>query len=122
MKKMYSRRKFMNKILCATTVSLGGAWILSSCNWKTSQENPETDSVDLEAEVTSCDDLSGVSASEISKRRKLGYVEESPLPDAQCANCSLYIPPQEENSCGGCMLFEGPVFAEAYCTYWAPIG
>lgn len=72
-------------------------------------------------DVTSCDDLSKTSESEIKKREGFGYVEESPIPDKQCHNCQLYIPPKDGQVCGGCALFKGPVFEEAYCAYWAPI-
>ncbi|WP_372638736.1 high-potential iron-sulfur protein [Fodinibius sp.] len=37
-----------------------------------------------------------------------------------CSNCSLYLEPEPGNKCGGCVLFEGPVFAEGYCDYWEP--
>lgn len=89
-------------------------------------KSDKSDSEDKENENASaggayCDDLSDVSASEIEKRNKLAYVNESPIPDSRCGNCSLYIPPATENACGGCMLFKGPVRAEGYCTYWVPI-
>ncbi len=72
-------------------------------------------------DVTSCDDLSKVPEAEIKKREGFAYVEESPMPDKHCKNCQLYLPPKEGQSCGGCALFQGPVFEEGYCTYWAPI-
>lgn len=72
-------------------------------------------------EVSSCDDLSKTPDSEIKKREGFGYVEESPIPEKHCKNCQLYLPPKEGQNCGGCALFKGPVFEEAYCTYWAPI-
>lgn len=67
-----------------------------------------------------CSDLSGVSEAEIEKREKFGYVEESPMPNELCSNCNLYLPSGADKDCGKCMLFEGPVRAEGYCTYWAP--
>jgi hypothetical protein len=73
------------------------------------------------AATNPCDDLTGVSPGEVDKRKKLAYVTKSPLPDSQCGNCSLYVPPAGGKACGGCMLFKGPVRAEGYCTYWAPI-
>jgi hypothetical protein len=69
---------------------------------------------------SACDDLSAVSESDLATREKLGYVKTSPIADNQCQNCNLFLPPKEGEKCGGCMLFKGPVFAEAYCTYWAP--
>ncbi len=68
-----------------------------------------------------CDDLTGVAPEEIEKRKKLAYVNSSPIPDSNCANCALHIPAKAGKNCGGCILFKGPVRAEGYCAYWAPI-
>ena len=68
-----------------------------------------------------CDDLTGVSADEVAKRKKLAYVNKTPIPDSHCSNCALYLPPAKDKPCGGCMLFKGPVRAEGYCAYWAPV-
>lgn len=67
-----------------------------------------------------CSDLSEVSEAEIQKRESFGYVEQSPIPDKQCHNCNLWLPPGGDHQCGACTLFKGPVKDEAYCTYWAP--
>ena len=68
-----------------------------------------------------CDDLTGVSPEEIEKRKKLAYVNKSPIPDNRCNNCVLSLPPAKGKTCGGCLLFKGPVRAEGHCAYWAPI-
>lgn len=121
MKNIHNRRKFINKFFYAATLTVSGGWLISSCQGKSDKKDSGNDKAEGQGVVTACDDLSGVSAEEISKRESLAYVEETPIPDSYCANCSLYIPPPEEGACGGCMLFKGPVFAEAYCAYWAPI-
>lgn len=92
--------------------------MLSRCTTKTQEQQDAGSSA--AASSGDCSDLSGVSAEEIKKRNDLAYVPESPIPDNQCSNCNLYLPPKEEQACGGCMLFKGPVHAEGYCTYWAP--
>lgn len=94
----------------SVTALMGTAFAFSRCNPKST---PTTS-------VTSCDDYSGLSEDDLKTRKNLGYVEETPMEDRQCQNCNLYLPPEEENPCGGCALFKGPVFPEAYCTYWAP--
>jgi hypothetical protein len=71
-------------------------------------------------DVTSCDDLGGLPEEEIDKRNGLGYVEKTPIPENNCDNCQLYLPPTATRKCGGCQLFKGPVMEEGYCTYWAP--
>lgn len=68
-----------------------------------------------------CNDLSSLSAEEVDKRTKLGYVDHSPSPDMRCEICKLYLPPAEGAKCGGCSLFQGPVDIGASCTYFAPL-
>jgi hypothetical protein len=115
-KKSNSRRKFIHKCLAAHAFLLGGGWIISGCSSNPSKEESTEEAYSGDP----CGDLTGLSESEITKRDKLGYVEESPIPESVCGNCQLYIPPKTEEDCGGCMLFKGPVYADAYCTYWAP--
>jgi hypothetical protein len=69
----------------------------------------------------SCSDLSGVSKEEQEKRKKLGYVEVTPIAENKCSVCKLYLPPAKAGECGGCSLFKGPVEADGYCTYFAPL-
>jgi hypothetical protein len=114
----YSRRKFIHKYLVAGTALFGGGLFFGGCNSKSSEKNEDEA---IASNLKSCSDLSGVSESEIQKRKSFGYTEESPIPDNKCGNCSLYIPPEGNKKCGECMLFKGPVYASAYCTYWAPL-
>lgn len=118
MKENINRRIFIAKTMVSGAAVIVGAQILSGCqsddkSGKSSDEDP--------LDVASCDDLSKVSGAEVEKRDGFGYVEESPMPDKECRNCNLYLPPREGQTCGGCALFKGPVFEEGYCTYWAPI-
>lgn len=117
--KQYSRRTILQKSLqlCSALLGLG---FLSGCGQGDSAEQAEEEAKHV-SPVDSCDDLSGVSPSEVDKREVYGYVEESPYPDNVCSNCNLYIPPAEGSECGGCVLFEGPVFASGYCDYWEPV-
>lgn len=112
----FSRRVFFSRLAAVSSLSIPVATFLSACNKK--EENVET--VDVKAEPADCRDLSAVSKADIATREKLAYVNESPIPDNQCANCNLYLPPSGGKKCGGCMLFKGPVEAQGYCTYWAP--
>ncbi|NND34718.1 MAG: high-potential iron-sulfur protein [Saprospiraceae bacterium] len=90
--------------------------LLITLSCKKTEKNEKSESFTLR----DCEDLSQVSPEEIKKRESLGYTKESPMPDKNCTNCNLYSPPSGAKICGGCMLFKGPVLAEAYCTYWAP--
>ena len=111
-----SRRTFMQRCLSTGIAVLTGTLVLTACR----KSNNSEARAKAESPVDACDDLTNVSESDIAVRQKLGYVKESPIPDNQCHNCNLYLPPKEGQKCGGCMLFKGPVFASAYCTYWAP--
>ncbi|WP_276347622.1 high-potential iron-sulfur protein [Daejeonella sp. JGW-45] len=141
-KKQYSRREFIGKYFYTGSLLLGGGILLSCTSVKSvaagtpqpgSGENNQVrqDSIKKESdtdpkgqavqEKNPCDDMTGVSAEELEKRKKLAYVNKTPIPDSHCSNCTLYIPPAKDKPCGGCMLFKGPVRKEGYCAYWAPI-
>ena len=110
-KKEYSRRKFINKCLNSGSMFFAGAVILNSCKSnKSGQEEKKQNKSEH-----SCDDLSDVSAAEIEKRQKFGYVKKSPYADRSCGNCGLHIPPVSDKDCGGCLLFKGPVDPGGYC-------
>ena len=120
----YSRRKFIGKYLFAGSVALGTGLVLAGSSLKTmakggdSKQQPKSP---LPAQKNPCDDLSGVSAEEVAKRKTLAYVNKTPIPDSRCSNCALYLPPAKDKPCGGCLLFKGPVRPEGYCAYWAPV-
>lgn len=140
----YSRRAFIGKYFYSSSVLLGGALLIGCTSLnsvannipdpegndskadgqdtiKTSQPQTQQPAAEQAQQKNPCDDLTGVSAEEIEKRKKLAYVNKTPIPDSHCSNCTLYIPPGKDKPCGGCMLFKGPVRPEGYCAYWAPI-
>ncbi len=110
----YSRRQFIQKYF------YGGLaiWIFvfTACRSKEKSPPPEPEG---EA-VNACDDLSGLGKADLQARETFGYVKESPVPDSQCNNCNLWLPDEVNKDCGKCLLFKGPVYAEGYCTSWAP--
>jgi hypothetical protein len=120
----YSRRKFIGKYILAGSIAMGtgillaGSSIRSMAKEGDSNQQPKTPQP---AQKNPCDDLTGVSADEVAKRKKLAYVNKTPIPDSHCSNCALYLPPAKDKPCGGCMLFKGPVRTDGYCAYWAPI-
>lgn len=141
-KNKYSRREFIGKYFYTGSLFLGGGILLSCTSLKSvandspespsvgdpskaSQDTIKSDQTTQQAQATPqknpCDDLTGVSAGDIEKRRKLAYVNKTPIPDNHCSNCTLFLPPGKDKPCGGCMLFKGPVRTEGYCAYWAPI-
>lgn len=122
--KIFSRRKFINKYLVAGVVKLGLGTMITGSSLKSMANNEkirQQEKKPQENQKNPCDDLTGVSAEEVAKRKKLAYVNKTPIPDNHCSNCALYLPAAKDKPCGGCMLFKGPVRAEGYCAYWAPI-
>lgn len=113
-----SRREFVSKFIGASVVTVPLAAVLAGCVTKSENENDATTGTST---PTDCRDLTGVSKEDLATRKKFAYVNKSPIPDNQCGNCKLYLPPGGEKKCGGCLLFKGPVEVEGYCTYWAPI-
>lgn len=127
----YSRRNFLLKYLKAGSVLAGAGFVLSYTSINSvakglaqsgsSNQQPPKKAVQA-VQKNPCDNLTGVSAEEIEKRKKLAYVTKTPIPDSHCSNCALYLPPPgADKPCGGCILFKGPVRADGYCAYWAPI-
>lgn len=120
----YSRRRFIGKYILASSVAIGtGILVAGSSVSKMAKEGDSNQQpkAPQSAQKNPCDDLTGVSAEEVAKRKKLAYVNKTPIPDSHCSNCALYLPAAKDKPCGGCMLFKGPVRAEGYCAYWAPI-
>lgn len=113
-----SRRLFLKQVFRGSFSIFAGASVLS-CERQKPNEKASTVN-GAASNPSDCNDLATLTKDEIALRDKLGYVQESPLPDNQCQNCNLFLPPKEGHKCGGCMLFKGPVFVQAYCTYWAP--
>jgi len=109
-----SRRKFIHKYFFLSSSLLGLSVTLKGCDQKKPTATKEAET----AAVDPCKDFSGVSENDLKARQKLGYVNESPMPDMTCNICNLWLPPQDNKQCGGCMLFKGPVYATGYCTYW----
>lgn len=114
MQKAYSRRKFIQKYFFLSQAFLGMGLVLNGCDQKkpTTKENKT-------GAVEPCNDFSEVSKKDLTTRKKLGYVNESPIADMTCDKCNLWLPPAANKQCGGCMLFKGPVYPSGYCTYWA---
>lgn len=111
-----SRRRFIHKYFFLSSSLLGVSIALNGCD----QKKPTTAKEDATAAaVDQCKDFSGVSENDFNARKKLGYVNESPMPEMTCSKCKLWLPPSPGKQCGGCMLFKGPVYPTGYCTYWA---
>lgn len=118
-KEYSTRRAFISKCAGTGATLFGTLLLLYGCG---DAENKQSPSTGGKAETTPvadpCNDFTGVSTEELEKRKKLGYVEKSEVPESNCANCGLYLPPPNDAACGGCLLFKGPVHAEGHCIQW----
>jgi len=112
-----SRRAFLRTFGALIPAVLGAGALMSGCGGDAGKGDSGEDA--SLSGITDCGDLSGVSEAELEKRKSLGYVDETPMPESHCGNCLLYLAPDKEGTCGGCQLFKGPVFEQGYCTYWA---
>ncbi|TAN16461.1 MAG: high-potential iron-sulfur protein [Chitinophagaceae bacterium] len=113
--KSYSRRGFIGKCAgVAMSIGVIGV-ILNSCS---NANNDKGESTGFNSE--NCDDYSGLSASDLERRKMLNYVDISTVPGNHCENCANYLPPKPGEKCGGCALFKGPVRSTGYCTQYAP--
>ena len=117
-----SRRRFLQSVGVAGVVGASGT-LLAACGGS-DDSGSSSDSGGSASASGSCSDLSDLSDAQKKQRSQmvnsLQYVEETPQPDKNCANCSLYVQGDYGEGCGGCQLFPGPVAANGYCNSWAP--
>ncbi|WP_154658339.1 high-potential iron-sulfur protein [Eisenibacter elegans] len=104
---MISRKEFLIKSLGLMGAAIAVPSLLSSCA-----------EAKKELAADACDDLSGLSETEIKKRESLKYVSQTPDAAKNCANCRFYKAPAQEGECGGCQLFAGIVHPNGYCQSW----
>lgn len=116
----YSRRNFISKCAGGCITLLGASFLLHSCgnNSPSPAENKGDSSKSAATTADACKDFSGVSAEELEKRKKMGYVDQSTVAGNSCANCGLYVTTSPEAPCGKCLLFKGPVMAEGHCVQY----
>lgn len=104
---MISRKEFLKKSLGLMGTVIAVPSLLSSCG-----------DGKKELAADACDDLSGLSESEIKKREELKYVAKTPDTTKNCVNCRFWKAPAQEGECGGCQLFAGKVHPNGYCQSW----
>ncbi|HRP57115.1 hypothetical protein [Agriterribacter sp.] len=117
----FSRRVFLRRCTGYGTALWGSGFLLVGCG--TGEQKGKTDKKEKPvAPADPCNNFEGVSADELEKRRKLGYADQSQVPEASCSNCGLYIPFTDVDAaqCGKCLLFKGPVRAEGHCLQYVP--
>ncbi|MBX2923519.1 MAG: high-potential iron-sulfur protein [Chitinophagaceae bacterium] len=114
--KEYSRRQFISQCAGHSAAFMGMMFLLNSCGGNNKPAAKEENTA--KPATDPCNDLTGVSAEELDKRKRMAYVDKSQMPGSSCGNCGLYIPWKDQTTCGGCLLFKGPVHAEGHCIQW----
>lgn len=117
-----SRRDFLQRLSALGIAGVGASTVLSACGGGGGDDASSGSADAGGSSDLSCDDLSGLSDQQISQRETqvdaLQYVEETPNPDQNCANCSFWQAPEGNADCGGCQLFPGPVHPNGWCNSW----
>ena len=121
-----SRRQFLKRAAAFGAAGLVGG-LLTGCGGEENRTRPDgevqTPTGDepkpgLSEEVVDCRSTEQLSPQDLKVRQALNYTPDSPEPGETCGNCRFYTAPQQEE-CGGCELFPGPVVAGGWCTSWA---
>jgi len=106
MNEKLSRRGF-GKIVAGAGAAAAGAALLVACG----KSEP--------AKATfACTDTAGLDETGIGTRIDNEYVDHSPIPAKQCANCAQFEPAAADK-CGACKVVKGPIHFEGYCKVWA---
>lgn len=106
-----SRRHVLTSVLQAGALVVGAGALLSAC--KDGGAGKAAAPVAPTGAAT-CD-AAKLPRPAQAQRQALKYVDQTPIPAKNCANCKLYKPGKP---CNGCTLIKGPVEAQGYCTAW----
>lgn len=109
-----TRREFLQSLTVLGTAGVVTPIVLSACGGNSGDQPGATPT----AGDFTCTDTSGLTEQEIQMRNNAEYVDDSPHPDQDCANCQLYEEPAEGEQCGGCQVIKGPIHPEGYCNLW----
>ena len=112
-----SRRSFLQKCFSSVLSLAMIPVVVESCHSKSNVPEKKNNTA---SSTDPCGDYSGLSEEDIKKRQSLGFVQKASSAERQCGNCNLWLPPADNQACGICQLFKGPVPSTASCTYWAP--
>ncbi|MBC7383420.1 MAG: high-potential iron-sulfur protein [Bacteroidia bacterium] len=123
----------MNREIFLKVITLGitsPVILLSACGDNTSKSPIGTTSLDTSSSdamlpssnnsgtPSNCNDISGLSNTDLAPRLALAYIPVSIEPDKNCGNCRFIKLVSEPNGCAGCQLFKGPVNTIGYCKSW----
>ncbi len=105
-----SRKDFFKQVGAIGTAAAGLAVFVSACGGG-GDSTPAT-------APDPCNDLSNLTETDLVMRRNVNYITQTEIPEQRCDNCQLFKQPEAGSSCGGCLLFKGPVTNAGWCSSW----
>jgi hypothetical protein len=66
-----------------------------------------------------CTDVTSLTPAEASAREAANYLNRAPDPAKQCAKCTFFEAPPQEDACGACKVVKGPIAAKGTCNLFA---
>jgi hypothetical protein len=114
--KSLNRKDFLKQFGLMGVAAVGATTLISACGGGASEPATQAATPEAADAVDPCTDVSALTENDLTLRKNLNYVEETPNAEQRCDNCQLYKQP--ENGCGGCLLFAGPVTAAGWCSSW----
>lgn len=111
-----NRRAFLGRFAAGVGVSA----VLAACGGGDTPDGAATGGAAEVVDASTCIGHAVLTEQELALRNNLGYVDASPKPEANCANCR-FLQALENSPCGGCQLFAGPVSPGGYCNSWAAV-
>ena len=67
------------------------------------------------APALNCTDTTGLSATDVTIRTTLAYVDVSTEPGKSCSNCQQFVAPPAPGTCGTCKVLKGPINPTGNC-------
>lgn len=110
--KKLDRRQFFERALLIGASTFGAGAFLAACK---SEAKSGGGAGSKAPAAVDCTDLSALSEQEKKTREALKYVNNTPEPAKNCANCKLFV---SQPPCNKCTAVPGPIAAGGYCTAW----
>ena len=107
------RRAFFKRAAAIGAAATGASAFLAAC--KNEGSGGGGGAQPAAKKKVDCSDLSALTEQQKKQREALKYVDKSPKPEQNCANCKLY---EKKEPCNGCSVVPGPIAAKGWCSAW----
>lgn len=120
-----NRRDFFKRAAVMGALAAGAGAVMAGCkkgeNGASGGANAKGDEAKTGAQAgdgLNCTDTSGLDPSKIKARESVKYVDKTPKPEQDCANC-MHYKPAGDGECGGCAVVPGKINPDGWCSVWA---